>query len=353
LNHQASDTKEIEESHRWLSQHWNRPARPLCYSPTTLEDALSLLDEYGNEAAILAGGIDLIGLMKQKVIAPRMLVNIKRLEGLDRIVETERGLEIGALVLLSALKRSDVVRRRYRLLAEAAQSIASPQIGNMATVAGNLCQDVRCWYYRRSPETGISYPCRRKRKEGICYAAGGENENHAIFGEGECYAVSASDLATALSALDAVIKTISTHGTRTIPIREFHTPLGHVLRPNEIITGISVPEIPAGAIQEFIKFRVRKAIDFATASVAVVLTFDRETVSDASIVMGGVSPVPYAAVKAEQVVRGESLSESLAERAAKAAVADAMPLKKNKYKVAIAETLVKRALLKNKESTSL
>ena len=113
----------------------------------------------------------------------------------------------------------------------------------MATLGGNLCQEVRCWYYRRSPATGISFTCRRKKEGKPCYAVNGENENHAIFGEGECVAISSSDMATGLFALDARINTMSSKGERVIPIRGFYTPLGHVLEPDEIITGVSVPKV--------------------------------------------------------------------------------------------------------------
>lgn len=161
--------------------------------------SLNLTDAREMEEA--AGGIDLIGLMKDKVISPGMLVNIKSIPHLDYISETLDALGIGTLTSLPNIERSVLIRTQYPLLAEAAQSVGSPQVRNMATIGGNLCQEVRCWYYRRSPTTGISYPCRRKQKTGICYAVNGENENHAIFGEGECFAVCTSDMATALYPL--------------------------------------------------------------------------------------------------------------------------------------------------------
>jgi xanthine dehydrogenase YagS FAD-binding subunit len=346
LSYSSIDTKEIEKAFLWLNRYWNKPTQPLYYSPKKLNEVISLLEDYREQAKIIAGGIDVIGLLKNSVLSPRVLVNIKAVSSLSYITENDRGVEIGALTVLNDIKKSVLVRSKYPLLAEAAQSVGSPQIGNMATIGGNLCQEVRCWYYRRSPITGISYPCRRKREDGICYAVNGENENHAIFGEGDCFAVCPSDMATALLALEARIITISTSGGRAIPISKFYTNLGNTLKPNEIITSIQIPEVQSNTRQEYLKFRLRKTIDFAIASVALLITLNNNVIRDARIVVGGVSTAPYEAVKAEEVLRGELLTASVSEKAAKALVRDAMPLSKNGYKVPIVETLVKRALLK-------
>ena len=340
-----TDTKEIAEAQLWLNRYWGKPAQPLYYSPETLEEAISLLDNYREEAKIIAGGIDLLGLMKNKVLSPGVLINIKALEGLSYITEDTNGLEIGALTGIHEIEKSDLIRNKYPLLVEAAQSVGSPQIRNMATLGGNLCQEVRCWYYRRSPVTGISYPCRRKKEDGICYAVNGENENHAILGESECFAVSPSDMNAGLQALDAGIKTISPRGERTIPVGEFYTHLGNVLQPDEMIISIHVPRESSRMKQQYLKFRVRKTIDFAIVSVAAAVMLDGNIVRDARIVIGGVSPVAHEASKAEKTIRGETLTESVAEIAAAAAVCDAMPLRKNGYKVPIVKALVKRALL--------
>ena len=340
-----TDTKEIAEAQLWLNRYWGKPAQPLHYSPKTMEEALSLLDNYREEAKIIAGGIDLLGLMKNKVLSPRVLINIKALEGLSDIKKDANGVEIGALTGIHEIETSDLIRNRYPLLAEAAQSVGSPQIRNMATLGGNLCQEVRCWYYRRSPVTGISYDCRRKREDGICYAVNGENENHAILGESECFAVSPSDMSAGLQALDARIKTISPGGERTIPVGEFHTHTGNVLQPDEMIVSIHVPGDSSRMKQSYLKFRVRKTIDFAIVSVAAAVMLEGNIVRDARIVVGGVSPMPYEASKAEKGLKGEALTERVAETAAAAAVCDAIPLRKNGYKVPIVKALVKRALL--------
>jgi xanthine dehydrogenase YagS FAD-binding subunit len=340
-----TDHKEIEEALSWLNRYWNKPAQPAYYDARTVEEAVSLLGGYHGEGKIIAGGIDLLGLIKNEVLSPAVLVNIKNIPSMNVIKENPEGLEIGALTRIHDIERSPILRENYPLLHEVAHSIGSPQIRNMATIGGNLCQGVRCWYYRRSPTTGISYICRRKKEGNPCYAINGENENHAIFGEGECVAVSPSDMATALFALDAKINTMSTKGERAIPILGFYTPLGHILEPDEIITSVSVPKVKPHSRQRFLKFRPRKAIDFSTVSVSSVITSVNGLIRNARIVVGGVSPLPYEAAAVEQILIGEPVKESVAEKAAEAAVRDAMPLSKNGFKVPLVKALVKRSIL--------
>ncbi len=339
------DAEEIEKALLWLTRYWDRPVHPEYYNAKTIDEAVSLLDEYRETAKILAGGIDLIGLMKNKVLIPRALINIKNIPRMKYVAENADGIAIGALTVINDIERSALLKSKYPILFEAARSIASPQIRNMATIAGNLCQDVRCWYYRRSPVTGVSFPCRRKKENGICYAVNGENQYHVIIGGTKCFAVCPSDMATALLALDAKINTVDASGGRIIPIDKFYTAFGNVLEPNEVITAIQVPKVKSGVKQRFLKFRLRKTIDFAIISVAVVITMNNNIVSDARIVLGGVSPEPYRAVKAEEVIIGKPITESSAAKAAEASVSDAMPLSKNGYKIPITKSLVKRALL--------
>ena len=339
------DAEEIEKALLWLTRYWDRPVHPEYYNAKTIDEAVSLLDEYRETAKILAGGIDLIGLMKNKVLIPRALINIKNIPRMKYVAENADGIAIGALTVINDIERSALLKSKYPILFEAARSIASPQIRNMATIAGNLCQDVRCWYYRRSPVTGVSFPCRRKKENGICYAVNGENQYHVIIGGTKCFSVCPSDMATALLALDAKINTVDASGGRIIPIDKFYTAFGNVLEPNEVITAIQVPKVKSGVKQRFLKFRLRKTIDFAIISVAVVITMNNNIVSDARIVLGGVSPEPYRAVKAEEVIIGKPITESSAAKAAEASVSDAMPLSKNGYKIPITKSLVKRALL--------
>lgn len=345
MPYSLTDHKEIEEALSWLNRYWNKPAQPAYYDAKTVEEAVSLLGGYHGEAKIIAGGIDLLGLMKNEVLSPAVLVNIKKIPSLNAIKENSERLEIGALTRIHDIERSPILRESYPLLYEVAQSIGSPQIRNMATIGGNLCQEVRCWYYRRSPKTGISFICRRKKEGNPCYAMNGENENHAILGEGECFAVCPSDMATGLFALDAKISTMSTKGKREISIGCFYTPLGHILESDEIITSVSVPKIKPDTKQRFLKFRPRKAIDFSTVSVSSVITFVNKVIQDAKIAVGGVSPMPYEAVAAEEILIGESITASVAEKAAGAAVRDAMPLSKNGFKVPLVKALVKRSIL--------
>jgi xanthine dehydrogenase YagS FAD-binding subunit len=314
-------------------------------SVKTVDEAISLLDKYKAEAMIIAGGTDLVRLMKNRVIEPRVLVNIKTIRDRAYIKEDAGGLRIGALTTIHDIETSSIVRDKYRMLAEAAHLIAAPQIRNMGTISGNLCQDVQCWYYRRSPVTGRAFFCYRKGGK-LCYASTGENAYHAIVGGKTCFAVCPSDMAPPLVALGAKIKILSAGEERIVPLEEFYTPLRkrNILQPNEIITEVQVPAPRPAAQQRFLKFRLRKTIDFAISSVAAVITIEGGVVSNARIVLGGVAPIPYRAVSAEKALIGKGLAESVVEAAAKAAVGEAKPLSMNAYKVPITESLVKRAI---------
>jgi len=313
------------------------------FNARTLDDAVLAANE---NSLIIAGGTDCLSLLKNSIlpIYPQELVNIKTVSELDYIVEEAAGLRIGALTRLADIVESAVVTAEYGVLAEAAKSVASPQIRNMGTIAGNLCQDTRCWYYRCSPFTGKSYFCTRKGGR-VCFAVAGDNRYHAILGGKGCFAVNPSDLAVALAALDARITVKGTTSERAIPIKEFYTVQGNILKPHELVTDIWIPRPPPQAKQRFLKFRLRKAIDFAIVSVASIITMEDEVCRDASIVLGAVAPVPLRAAEAEQAIKGKVVNEETAHNAAKASVAGATPLSGNAYKVEIAQALVKRAIL--------
>jgi xanthine dehydrogenase YagS FAD-binding subunit len=345
MTYQLSDSQEIQRAADWLSGNWSSSAEVEYYSARTVDEAVGLLLEYGKEAKLVAGGTDFMGLLKCRVMAPRTLINIKDLPGLRYIHNTKQGLSMGTLTLLNDMERSMMLKERYPILYETACEMASPQIRNMATLGGDLCQEVRCWYYRRSPDTGITYNCRRKSETGICYANEGENQYHAIMGAHPCRAVCGSDMATVLLALDARMQTVSAQGSRMLRVDELNSPLGNNLLPGEIIVSFLVPPLGQDTRQSFLKFRIRKAIDFAIVSTAVVIRLEKEEVLDARIVLGGVSYRPYRASQAENILVGEKLTEDLAAKAARAALSEASPLSKNGYKVTIAETLVKRAIL--------
>jgi len=345
LLNRSFEENEIKKTLSWLSKHWDRPIHPEYHSASTVDEAISMLNSCEGKAKLFSGGIDVISLMKNRVLLPDVLVNIKPIKRLKTIVVNSRGIAIGTLALINDLERSGLIKDKYPILFETAHSIASPHIRNMATIGGNLCQDSRCWYYRRSPDTGISFDCKRKRGEGKCYARGGENQYHAIMGESGCVSVCPSDMATTLLAMDARIKTVSSSGRRLIPIDELYTPFGNILKHDEIITRLEIPEIPFGSKQKFIKFRLRKTIDFAIVSVAAVIKLEGKVVSDARIVLGGVASKPYRAVKAEECLLGETITERSAAEAAERAVVEARPLSKNGYKVQIVKALVRRAVM--------
>jgi xanthine dehydrogenase YagS FAD-binding subunit len=300
------------------------------------------------KSKVIAGGTDCLSLLKNSVLKtyPEVLVNIKTIPGLNYIKENAEGLKIGALSTLAEIAESQIVRKRYGILADAAGAVASPQIRNMGTIGGNLCQEVRCWYYRCSPLTGRNYLCYRKGGR-ECFAITGDNRFHAILEGKACFAVCPSDTATALTALGAKIKVKGPAGVKTIRIKDFYRTLGNVLKPNEIVTEVRVPKPPGhkGLKQSFFKFRARKAIDFAIASVAAISTVEGGTCKDARIVLGAVAPAPFRAAKAEEAIKGKAINATSAAEAATAAVAGAAPLTMNAYKIEVIKALVKRTIL--------
>jgi xanthine dehydrogenase YagS FAD-binding subunit len=311
----------------------------------TLAAAISALSK---KSKIIAGGTDYLGALKSRALStyPEVLVNIKTIPGLNHIEEDAEGLRIGALTTLASVAESPIVKKKYRILADAAESIASPQIRNMGTVGGNLCQDVRCWYFRCSPLTGRNYLCYRKGGR-ECFAIAGDNRYHAILGGKACFAVCPSDTAVTLAALDAKIEVKGPKSEKTIPIRNFYRNLGNVLKPNEIVTSIQISKSPEqnGCRQSFFKYRLRKAIDFAVVSVASLIKIENGVCKDARIFLGAVAPTPIMATKAVEAIKGKALDVPTAEKAARAAVAGAAPLSMNAYKVEVTKALVKRALL--------
>ncbi len=309
---------------------------------TAITEAVALLKE-GN-AAVLAGGTDILNLLKMSALKnpPETLVNIKNIPALNfiRQDEDQDGLRIGATTKVGDLASSELIKSKYPALASAAGSVASPPIRAMGTIAGNLCQEVQCWYFRRSFLTGNTFDCARKGGT-QCYAIDGDNRYHAILGAKRCFAVCPSDIAVVLAALDATIIT----SKRSIPVADFYQVLGNVLECGEIITEIWLPTPDPRTHPIFIKYALRPTIDFAMASVAVSVTKELGKALDVRIVLGAVAPVPFRATLAERALKGNTISEPVAEMAAAAAVEDAIPLSRNKYKVPIVRALVKRAIL--------
>ncbi len=312
----------------------------------TVEEACALLKRYEGRARINAGGTDLLSVLKDRILPgdPQALVNIKTIPDLDTIKEDHGGLSIGALTRLSAVAASPVVRGRYAVLAEAARAVATPQIRNMGTIGGNLCQDVRCWYYRYPSSIGGPIRCLRKGS-GPCLAVSGDNRYHAILEGKGCFAVCPSDTAIALAALDARVRVAGPTGEREIAVADFFGPLGNALRQDEMVTGVNVPRIYDPAKQTFLKFTLRSPVDFAVASVALVGAFEGGICRDVRIALGALAPRPIRARKAETFLMGRPMDRNTARETAEQAVADAKPLSMNAYKVEIAKALVQRAIL--------
>jgi len=323
-------------------------------NPTTINDAVKLLRVPATGGDIdeaprpIAGGQDLLTTMKDYTSRPARLVNLKHIRGLDRITLNARGLTIGALVTLTQLEEHAGVRKSFPGLAEAALSIATPQIRNLGTVGGNLCQRPRCWYFRLEEVVCL------KKGGSECYAATGENKYNAIFGGGPSFIVHPSDLAPMLLALGARVTVRGAAGRRVIPLDKFFTlpSEGNIRRENvlendDLITDIFVPASALAARSTYLKFKERESLDFALAAVAVAMRLaPNGTVLDVRIVLGGVAPIPWRAPAAEKFLTGKRLNADVLTEAAKMALNDAQPLEKNAYKVPLTQTLVRRALAK-------
>ena len=311
----------------------------------SVSHAVRLLAEHGDKARLLAGGTDLLGLLKTKAQAayPELIINIKSIPGLDYIHQDDAGLRIGAMTKLTDIVDSPKIKKDYPILTEAALSVAMPQIRYMGTIGGNLAQETRCWYYRYPHEIGGRIMCKRKG-EGPCLAVAGDNRYHAIFGGKGCFAVCPSDTAVALAALDAKIRIVGPDRERLLDVMDFYNPMGNALAPDEIITEIRIPCFPAENRQVFIKHRVRESIDFAIVSVGLVTVIKEGSCSSVAMVLGAVAPGPHRALKAESFLSGKALNRETIESAAELAVAGAVPLSRNAYKIEIAKTLIKRAL---------
>jgi xanthine dehydrogenase YagS FAD-binding subunit len=311
-------------------------------NPTTLKDAAALLT---TDSAVLAGGTDLISMMKEYLASPKRVVNIKSIKELGGITKTATGLRIGATVTLEEIASSALVKAEYPSLSAAAMGITSPQIRNMGTAGGDLCQRPRCWYFRQGHGLlGVD-------PSGKALVPGGENRYHAIFGGGPAYFVSPSSFGPALLALGAKVKLFSTkYGAREMGIGEFFVnPKNNIthetaIMPNEVLTEILIPSAK-GAKNATYEIRQREAIDWPLAAASVVLTMKGSSVLTAAIVLGHVAPTPWRSAAAEAAIAGKSITAVSAEAAGEAAVADAKPLSQNGYKVQLAKVAVKRALL--------
>jgi xanthine dehydrogenase YagS FAD-binding subunit len=283
--------------------------------------------------------------MKDRVVTPDYVINLKTISGLNYVREERGGFRIGALATLAELEEHDAVKEKLLILSEAAGEAASPQIRNAGTIAGNLCQRPFCWYFRSS-----NFNCLRKGGE-VCYTVTGDSRFHAILGGGPSYIVHPSDTAPALVALNAQVKIAGPTGEKTIPLEKFFVlpsvdfKRENILKPDEIVTEIYVPYPKYGSKGFYHKVRERLAWDHAIVSVATVIESSNGVVREARVVLGGVAPIPWRASKAEEFLRSKKIDEQTAQQASEIALEGAKPLKDNVYKVGMSKSLIQRALL--------
>lgn len=313
---------------------------------TSLKQVTSLLSDSGwGEVMMIAGGTDLLSELKEYIETPKTLVNLKTLPGMDSISANASGLKIGALATVADIAMHPTIQQHYTVLAQAAASVATPQIRNVGTLGGNLCQRPRCWYYRDE-----TVNCLKKGGD-ICYAVNGLSKYHAILGGDPVYIVHPSDIAPALIALNASLKIAGPEGEKTLKVEEFFTlPAANpfrenVLEPNEIVVEVQVPQPKPNTKSFYLKAREKGAPDFALASVAGVFEMMGKTCQTASVVLGGVAPAPWRSAEAETALTGKMINESVSMKAGAEAVKDAQPMNDNVYKVTLTQNLVSRTAM--------
>ena len=312
---------------------------------TTVADAVGKLTAPG--ARLHAGGTDLLGCLRDGVFTAQSLVGISRLKdlsGISAVPPPTGGLRIGAMTTHGQIAADPTINQSYRALAQAAAAVASPQLRNQGTIGGNLCQRPRCWYFRGD------FRCTRKGGD-QCFAVGGENQNHAVFGGGACVIVHPSDTAPALIALGAKVRVAGPGLSRVIPLSSFFVgPATSVTREtilekNEIVTEVLLPAAEPGLKSSYRKVRGRGAWDFALAGVAVALLMKGSTVTRARVVFSGVAPVPWRSEAVEQAITGKALTADVVAAAAEAGGKGATPLEKNAYKVPMLKGIITESLL--------
>jgi len=319
--------------------------RPFEYSaPTTAEQVSGLLGKNWGEVEILAGGSDLLSLMKDEVTTPKRLVNIKQIAGLHAISNEGGSLQLGTLVTLDRISSASQIQKQYPALAEAAGGAASPQIRNVATIGGNICQRPRCWYFR----TGNGLLA---QKDGKSMVLEGDNRYHAILGnDGPALFVSPSTVVPALISYNAKVRIAGPRGNREVAVEKFFVipkteqEREHDLRPDEFITHVIVPAAPGVRAGRY-EIRQKEAFDWPYATATVALKMNASTVQSARVVMSHVAPIPWVSVEAAQALQGKAITQATAEQAAEAAVSKAKSLGHNEQKIHLARVAVKRAIL--------
>jgi len=313
--------------------------------PQTIGQVTSLAFEKKDKYFLMAGGTDLLAEIKDEIIEPEVIVNLNSIPNLSYIKKEKDGVRIGALTSVAELAKDPLIKNEYPGLHEAANTVATPQLRNMGTLGGNLCQRPRCWYYR-DPQVKC-----RKKGGSKCFAFKGRNKYHAILGGGLCYIVNPSDLAPALISLDAEISISSPKGDKTIPLANFYilprisVRRENILASNEVVREVKIPPAKKGEKSTYYKLKERGVWDFAIVSAAVKGTVSGGVFKDIKIILGGVAPVPWRLEKAENIIRGEKATEDLLRKAAREALKEARPLKENGYKKELVETVLYRSAL--------
>jgi len=315
------------------------------FQPATVDDAIRLLDQHGADALVLAGGLDSMDWLKDRLKKPKVVVDLGQIKELHGIREVNGGLEIGAMTPLTEVVKHPVVREKYSILMDAAEHVASPQIRNQGTIGGNVSQDTRCWYYRGG------WTCYRAGGN-ICYAdtPSAVNREHAIFDADRCVAVNPSDTAPALVALDAQMVIRGPHGEKVVDAENYWIGPGiditrmNILQPNELLVAIRIPATMAGAQFYFEKVRDRQVWDFPLVNVASAIKPNGGNIGDARIVVNAVAATPKRLHNVEAYIAGKPRNEETAKAAGEMAVQGAQTLRHNGYKVPLMRNLVKRAV---------
>ncbi|MEE8460773.1 MAG: FAD binding domain-containing protein [Acidobacteriota bacterium] len=316
-------------------------------NPKNRQEVMALLKKAVAEqqtASLAGGGSDLLGMIKDDLVAPDVVVNLKDLEDLREIEPHSQGVRIGGLVTLQELSQHPLIRSQYTVLAEAAGTVATPQIRNVGTLAGNICQRPWCWYFRQG------FPC-FKHGGDRCYSVVGQNQLHAIFGGGPSFIVHPSDTAPALMALEARFRIAGPDGERVVPASDFfvlpreEVSRENILGPDEVLIEIELPPARKNVESTYVKIMDREAWTHAVLSVAAVLEIDQGVCRMARIVLGAVAPIPWQLPHVERMLVGQRITTELAGTAGQAAVSQAQPLAKNGYKIPLTEALVRRTLL--------
>ena len=322
------------------------------YQPSSVADAQKLLEQNGHDALVLAGGLDSMDWLKDRIKKPKAVVDLGGIDELKGVHETADGVEIGAMTTLTEIAQNPIIRQKYGLLAKAAELVASPQIRNQGTIGGNISQDTRCWYYR------AGWPCYRAEGN-ICYADTpvGRNREHAILHAERCVAVNPSDTAPACIALDANLVVLTPKGQQVVDAEDYFVGPDiditrmNMLRPGYLLTAIRVPSTWAGAEFYFEKIRDRNVWDFPLMNVASAMRSSGDTIQDIRIAVNAVAARPLRLKMVEDSVRGKPRNTTTGETAGKLAVQGAVPLQFNAYKIPLMRNLVKRAISRVEEAT--